>query len=203
MTFSPYAETPVRSLIQVTGDVLVVLWCVIWWSVAGDVRDGISSLRGAGRRAEEAGTGLESRLGAAGDAVGGLPLAGDSLSTPLREAATSAESLAEAGRSAQSAIGTTAEVVHATLLVVLVGVVAAWWLLRRVRWCRTAVAARRLRESQVGLAVLGVRAAATAPLGSLPELLGQGPGAGLDSATLVRLGTMELRRLGLRPTSFH
>ena len=93
----------------------------------------------------------------------------------------------------------TASALHATMLVVLVGLVLAWWLLRRARWTTAAWAARRLRCTREGLQVLGVRAAATAPLGAVGGALHpHAGGGGMDQHTLEILGSLELDRLGLR-----
>ena len=116
----------------------------------------------------------------------------------------------------------TASALHATMLVVLVGLVLAWWLLRRARWttaawaarrlrctreglqvlgvrAAAAWAARRLRCTREGLQVLGVRAAATAPLGAVGGALHpHAGGGGMDQHTLEILGSLELDRLGLR-----
>lgn len=152
----PYAETPLRRTRQIVGDVAVLIWCVLWWRTANGVRDRVLGLQGAGQRAESA-----------GNAVDGVPLLGSKLAAPLRSAGAAGNDLADAGRSAQAAVATTASVLHATMLVVLVGLVLAWWLRRRARWTTAAWAARRLRCTREGLQVLGVRAVATAPLGAV------------------------------------
>ena len=80
-----------------------------------------------------------------------------------------------------------------------VGLVLAWWLLRRARWTTAAWADRRLRCTREGLQVLGVRAAATAPLGAVGGALHpHAGGGGMDQHTLEVLGSLELDRLGLR-----
>jgi len=95
----PYAETPVRRIRQVVGDVAVLVWCVVWWRTANEVRDRVLGLQGAGQRAESAGTGISERLRSAGDVVDGVPLLGSKLASPLRSAGASGNDLADAGRS--------------------------------------------------------------------------------------------------------
>ena len=198
----PYAETPFVVLRQVLGDVLVVLWCVFWWREADDVREQVLRLQGAGRQAEDAGTGISERLRSAGDAIDGVPFAGRPLASPLRSAADASDGLADAGRSAQSAVATTATVLHAVMVLVLVVAVALWWLRRRSGWVRTAATARRLRASTTGLQVLGVRGAAHLPLAALATAVqgsrAEATGGTVDSELLADLGVLELRRLGLR-----
>lgn len=196
----PYAETPIRRVRQLLADAAVLGWCVYWWRTADGVRDQILALQGAGARAEAAGTGISERLQAAGSAVDGVPFAGRALASALRSAASTGNDLADAGRSAQAAVRSTAQTLHTTLLVVMVGLVAVWWLLRRLRWTATAIAARRLRVSPAGLQVLGLRAAANAPLSVVARVARvRDGGNGLDAATLTALGIVELDRLGLAP----
>jgi len=199
----PYAEIPTRRVRQVLGDLAVLMWCVLWWRIAVAVRERVLGLQDAGARAEEAGIAIGDRLRSAGDAVAGVPLAGARLAPPLRSAAEAGAGLADAGRRAQEAVRTTATVVHAVLLVVLVGLVLIGWLWRRARWTAEAVAARRLRATREGLQVLGLRAAATAPLRSVSKVLRpHDEAAGLDRDALEVLGCLELRRLGLRNAEF-
>ena len=195
----PYAETPVIRIRQVLCDVAVLVWCVVWWLIANSLRDKVLELQSAGRRAESAGTGISERLRSAGDAVDAVPLAGKAVASRLRSAGDSANGLADAGRSAQEGVRSTASVLHAVLLVVLVGAVLVWWLWRRGRWTRTAFAARQLRATPEGLQVLGLRAAATAPLGTVAGVMRSvGGTGGVEAETLEALGRVELRRLGLR-----
>ncbi len=66
-------------------------------------------------------------------------------------------------------------------------------------WTTAAWAARRLRCTREGLQGLGVRAAATAPLGAVGGALHpHAGGGGMDQHTLEVLGSLELDRLGLR-----
>lgn len=196
----PWAETPRRLGGQLLGDLLVIVWCLFWWRQADDVRERVLGLQSAGQRAVDAGTGISDRLRSAGDAIDGVPFAGGPLASPLRSAADASDGLADAGRSAQEAVRTVATVVHVTMLVVLVGLVLLWWLSRRVRWTRSAGTGRRLRNTAEGLQVLGLRAAATAPLREVAAALPGG--AGVDARTLEALGVLELQRLGLRRAQF-
>ncbi|GAB2909531.1 hypothetical protein GCM10027047_04640 [Rhodococcus aerolatus] len=185
-----------------TADVLVVVWCLVWWRVATALRDGVAALAGPGAQAVAAGERFSGTLGSAGGAAARVPLVGDSLASPLRGAAGAGTDLADAGRSYQEGVGTVAHGVFWLVLAVAVGLVLARYLLWRVGRVRTVLAARRLRSSPDGLALLGLRTAAGAPLPRLARLTaGAAPGdrVVLDEVLLRRLGEAELVRLGLSP----
>lgn len=184
------------------GDVLVLLWCLVWWRVATALRDGVADLAGPGAQAVSAGERFSSTLGSAGGVAERVPLVGDSLASPLRGAAGAGTDLADAGRGYQSGVTTVAHGVFWLVLAVAVGLVLARYLWWRVGRARTVHAARRLRSSPDGLALLGLRTAAGAPLPRLARLTaGARPGerALLDEELLRRLGEAELVRLGLAP----
>lgn len=184
-------------------DVVVLVWCVVWWRVAAALRDGVAALAGPGGRAVSAGERLRGTLDSAGGAAERVPFVGDRLASPLRGAAGAGADLAAAGRAYQAGVAGVARGVFWVVLVVAVGLVLVcylWWRLGRVRSLR---AARRLRESPEGLALLGLHAVASAPLPRLVRVvaqsLPQGERTVLDDELLRRLGAAEVVRLGLRP----
>lgn len=183
-------------------DVAVLVWCVLWWRVAAALRDGVAALADPGRQAVAAGERFSGTLGGAGSAAERMPLVGDRLATPLRGAAGAGVDLAAAGRAYQAEIASVARGVFWVVLIIAAGLVLAcylWWRLGRVP---TLQAARRLRESPDGLALLGLRAAVSLPLPRLVRLTAAAPRPGertlLDDELLQRWGAAELARLGLR-----
>ncbi len=179
-------------------DLGVLLWCVVWIVLAGMLRERVLDVQDTARRAEAAGTKLNNELGDASAILGSVPLLGGTLASPLRTAGEAGTDLVAVGRSAQSAVGTTATMLYALVLVLCVGVVLVWWVVNRLRWANDAQAASVLRGSREGLQVLGLRAAGRAPVGALGAVLQSRP-AGVDQQTLEALGTLELQRLGVRP----
>jgi hypothetical protein len=193
-----YAETPDLRRRQITVDVLVAVWVLLWLRVGLAVHDGVQRLAGPGVELQEAGTGLSGGLRGAAERAGSVPGIGGGLRAPLDAAAGAGDLLADAGAAQQAAVGTLALI----LGLVIGGLPVLWalsrWLPSRLRWRRDAVAAGRLRGD---VDLLALRAATSAPL---PVLAALGP----DPVTRWRAGdadagralaALELRRLGLSP----
>ena len=92
-----YADGPVRRTRQMLGDVILVLWVLLWLKLANVVHDATLALAAPGRKIEEAGSGLAGRLRDAGSAVGDLPLVGDKVRSPFDGAGKAADQIAAAG----------------------------------------------------------------------------------------------------------
>lgn len=181
-------------------DLLVLAWCLLWWRLAQDLREWVTGLGAPGDQAISAGDDFAGTLGSAGRVAGRVPLVGDELAEPLTDAAGAGTRLADAGRSYQAVVADVAHGVFWVVLVVFVGLVLLRWAVWRLGRVRTVTAARRLRDRTDGLYLLGLRAAATAPLGVL-ERRTRGlatPGSRvLEPQVLEELGRHELARLGL------
>src|SRR3954466_4964412 len=107
-----YADLPARRSRQVAGDLLLVLWVALWIWLASKVHAATERLplpgarihpaaRGPPREARgrrDAGGGLAGQLRDAGDAVGGVPFVGKSVSRPFDGAGGAADKLVAAGR---------------------------------------------------------------------------------------------------------
>lgn len=193
-----YASTPALRSRQVSADVAVALWALLWLWVGRGLHAAVDRLATPGRQLQEAGAGLRDGLGGAADRAGSVPGIGGGLRGPLDAAAGAGQALARAGAAQQDAVSTLA----LTLAVVVAGLPVLWavsrWLPARLAWRREAVAAGRLRGD---VDLLALRAAASAPLTALAAL-------GPDPVTRWRAGdadagralaALELRRLGLRP----
>ncbi len=162
-----YAETPALRTRQVVGDVLTLLWCLVWVRVGVAVHHAVARLAAPGRQLQDAGGGLRDGLQRAADRTGDVPLVGDGLRGPLDSAADAGDALVRAGQAQETAVG------RAALLLGLV--VAAlpvlWALSRRVparlTWAREAGAAVRLRGD---VELLALRAATGRPLSELATL---------------------------------
>jgi len=196
-----YADAGAVRSRQLTGDLLVLGWTLLWVWLAYEVHRQVGRLAAAGRALQQAGDGLASNLDDAAEGAGRVPVLGGAVRAPLAGAAGGGRSLAEAGRALQSAVGALSWLLAVVVLVVTVGVVLGQWLPRRARWVGDAAAARRLVAAPGGLHVLAVRAAAQQPLDQLarvePAVL-RGWVRGDEEAT-ARLAGLALEDLGLRP----
>ncbi|WP_116451874.1 hypothetical protein [Blastococcus litoris] len=196
-----YAQHPVHRSRQVTADLGVLAWFVLWVLVARVVHGAVLVLAEPGQAVEDLGRSVAGTMDSAAGAAEDVPLVGDELSAPFGALADAGGSVSGAGQSAQDAVGTLAAVLAVVLVVLPVGWLLLRWLPWRLRWVREAEAARTLLRGTPDLHVLAARALATAPL---PQLATLPPGTGAawhagDPGAVRALAGLELRRLGLRP----
>ncbi|GHE06815.1 hypothetical protein [Klenkia taihuensis] len=190
-----YAQRPALRTRQLTADVLLVAWAVLWVLVARVVHAAVLVLAEPGVQLESLGGSIRDTMGDAAGVAEDVPLVGDELSAPFGALGESGSGLAGAGQGLQDAVHTLAWVLAAALVVIPVGWALVRWGGWRLGWARQAAAAGRL-----DVELLAARAVATAPL---PELarLPAGTGAAWragDAVATAALADLELRRLGLR-----
>ena len=195
-----YAQHPVVRSRQLTADLGVLAWIVLWVLVARTVHGAVLVLAEPGKAVQDLGTSVAGTMSSAADAADGVPVVGDELASPFQALADASNSVSGAGIAAQDAVGTLAFVLAVLLVVLPVGWLALRWLPWRVSYAREAGAAARLTRGTPGLELLAARALATAPLpqlAALPDGTGAAWRAG-DPTAVRALAALELRRLGLR-----
>jgi hypothetical protein len=195
-----YADTAARRTRQLTGDLLVAGWIVLWIGLALELRERLLRLRGPGEALERAGSSFSGALGDAGDRIGGLPVVGDDVSGALRRAGGAGDQVAEAGRSQQHAVDQLALWLPLLMLLLAAGIVLARWLPGRLTWAREATATRALSgpEATEVYAVRALARRSMTELATLPAATVTRWKAG-DPAATAALAELELRSLGLRP----
>ncbi|MCO7221135.1 hypothetical protein [Klenkia sp. PcliD-1-E] len=190
-----YAERPVLRTRQLTADLLLLAWAVLWVLVARAVHGAVLVLAEPGVALESLGGSIRDTMGDAAGVAEDVPLVGDDLSAPFSALGESGSGLAGAGQGLQDAVHTLAWLLAAALVVVPVGWALVRWGSWRVGWAREAAAATGL-----DVELLAARAVATAPLPKLARLPA-GTGAAWragDAGAAGALAELELRRLGLR-----
>lgn len=195
-----YADTPARRTRQLTGDLIVLGWVVLWLWLAWELRDRLLKLAGPGEQLERAGNSISGSLNEAGDKVGGLPVVGDDVGGALRRAGGAGTTVAEAGRSQQDAVHQLALFVPLLVLALAAGIVLVRWLPGRLAWAREAGAATRLLAGPDAVEVFATRAVVRRPtheLAALPAATVTRWRAG-DPEAAAALADLELRSLGLR-----
>jgi hypothetical protein len=195
-----YAQHPALRARQVTADLGMLAWVVLWVLVARAVHRAVLVLAEPGRAVEDLGASVAGNMNSAADAAGDVPFVGDELSAPFRALSEASGTVRGAGQAAQDAVATLALVLAVVLVVLPVGWLLLRWLPARLRYAREAGAARRLLTGTPELEILAARAMATAPLPRLAALPA-GTGAawrGGDPAAVRALAGLELARLGLR-----
>jgi hypothetical protein len=196
-----YADGQVRRTRQVAGDLLVVLWVVVWVRLARVVHDATLGLATPGREIQAAGGGLAARLRDAGSAVDDVPLVGDKVRSPFEGAGRAADQIASAGASQVEAVQHLAFWLGITVAVVPVLVVLALWAPARWRFVRQATAGQRLLDSSGDLELFALRAMARQPVHRLARISTDPVAAWRagDPAVVRALATLELEDVGLRP----
>ncbi|MEU8155538.1 hypothetical protein AB0B94_17890 [Micromonospora sp. NPDC048986] len=195
-----YADRFPTAARQLLTDLLVVAW--VYAAIRGALwlHDLVQKLAVPGQKLEGAGSGLADNLADAGGKVRRVPLVGDELTAPFRQAADAARGLADAGRDQQHLVDQLALALAIAVLIFPLGIVLFGWLPLRVRWMRRAGSATKLAAGPAGRDLLALRALATQPLGKLTRI---GPDVAEswrrgDDATVDALAALELRQLGLR-----
>jgi hypothetical protein len=195
-----YSSRPAVALWQVIADLAAIgtIAAAAW--IAVQVRDAIASLGGFGRQIEDAGTGFSTTLADAGAALAQVPLVGDGVAQPFRDASGSADDLAAAGVTLTGAVDALAATVGTALWLLPTLLVLLVWLLPRLRFVARARSARALVQTREGRDLLALRALVGQPMRTLLTAVPD-PVAALrtaDDASLRALAALELRSAGVR-----
>jgi hypothetical protein len=196
-----YSSRPGRAVLQVLGDLIALATIVIAVWIARQVHAAIASLGAFGTQVEDAGVGFSRTLRDAGEGLAQVPLVGEGVAQPFRDASGSAEQLAAAGIALRGSVDALAGGVATAMWLLPAVLVALLWVLPRVRWALRAGASRRLEATPAGRELLALRALVGQPsarvLAAVPE-----PVAALragDPGAIEALASLELRAAGLRP----
>ncbi len=99
-----YADLPGRRVTQVVSDLFTAGWVLACTYAGRLVHDATATLRRPAEGLSTAGTQLQNGMTSAGDQVAKVPLVGDSLQGPFREAARTGVALTQAGTDLGSAV---------------------------------------------------------------------------------------------------
>lgn len=194
-----YSEVPARRARQVLGDAWLVAWSALWIWAAVRLYDLIMNLAAPGLAVSNGATDLAGRFTTAGDAVGQLPLVGESLRAPFGGMRDASMSIADAGQAAADAAGLLARFLAVALAVLGIASWAMLWVPLRIAFIRRATAARRFLDSTDDLDLFALRAMARQPLHLLARISDDPAGAWRrgDPAVIAALASLELRAEGL------
>jgi hypothetical protein len=198
-----YADAPARRGRQVAGDLLLVVWVVVWFRVGHAVHAATLALATPGERIQQAGGGLAGRLRDAGSSVGHLPLVGHEVRTPFDKAGAAADQIAAAGAAQVHAVQDLAWWLGLVVTAVPVLVLVAVYLPLRWRFVREATAGRRFVDAAADLDLFALRAMARQPLHRLARISNDPAGAwrARDPDVVRALALLELRDAGLSAES--
>ena len=203
-----YADRPDLRARQLTADVGLLAWAVLWVLVARVVHGAVLVLAEPGRAVADLGRSISDSMGSAAGVAEDVPVVGDELSSPFDALGDAGGAVTGAGDGAADAVRTLATVLAVVLVALPVGWLLLRWLPWRLGWLREARAAEQVLAGEPDLELLAARALATAPLPALAALP-SGTGASWrqgDPDAVRALAGLELRRLGLalpvrQPTS--
>jgi hypothetical protein len=195
-----YADLGPRRAQQIAGDLLLVLWVLVWVLFGRAVHRSVVALAAVGERLQDGGSDLAGNLGEAGRRAAGVPLVGDELRSPFDRAAGAARAVADAGRTQQEAVAQLGLLLGVATALVPIAVVALLWLPRRVAFARRAGATRRHLRAAEDLDLLALRAIAGQPMHRLARVSDDPAGAWRrrEPDVVTRLAALELQALGLR-----
>lgn len=198
-----YADAPSRRATQLTLDLLLVAWVVLWIWVGNTVHDGTMQLAGPGERTAASATSLSESMGDAGRYLEDVPLVGGGISAPFEQASNASRALADAGESTARAVERLAFWLGLSIAVIPILVVGTRYVPGRVRFVREASAAQRYVDGPADLELFALRAMAHQPLSVLGRVSDDPVGAWRrgDAAVVERLARLELSQHGLRPPS--
>ncbi len=196
-----YAAAGPRRTRQVVLDALVVCWVLAAVWLGAQVQDAADAVADQVARVDSAGSSLAGGLAEAGDVLDGTPLVGEEVAAPFDSAAGSSTDLAQAGADTAAAIETFGLGAGVATALVLVLLVAPWYLPGRIRFVLTAALVSRYLAGEGDPDLLALRALARQPVG---RVLRRVPDAAArwragDPEAISALAAMELRELGISP----
>lgn len=183
------------------GDVLLLIWVLVWIKVGYAVHDATMLLARPGQEITDAGNGLAEKLRDASSAVGDTPLIGDNLRSPFDGAGDAADKIAGAGTSQVHAVEQLAHWLGWTVGLIPILVLLAVYLPLRWRFVREATAGQRFIDTADDLDLFALRALARQPMSQLAKISPDPAGAWRrgDPEVVRRLALLELSDVGLQP----
>lgn len=197
----PYAELPALRGRQLTLDLLVLVWLIVFVLLAVHANTLVSALRTPTTALINTGANVSAMFAEGAAAAAQLPFFGSALSAALQQGQAAGEALRGVGQQQDDAVSALAT--GTALLVMLIGLLPplVLWLPARLRYAKAAGAASEARDDPSALDLLALRALTTLPAAEL-RAVGDRPAYAWrtgDPEALSQLAALELRRLGLHP----
>ncbi|WP_420175582.1 hypothetical protein [Luteococcus sp. OSA5] len=194
-----YARPGWRMARQLSADLFVLGWLLVWWWAARAVGSLVDRLAGPAQRIAETARGMSEQMNSAGERVGSLPGVGDELGEPFSRMSGGLQQITEQSQEQVDLVHQLANATSAITFLVPALVVLALWLPRRVRFIRQAAAARRVIDADADLELFALRAMANVPMHQLATISDDPVGEWRrgNSEVIRRLAGLELERTGL------
>jgi hypothetical protein len=192
-----YAERPLRVLVQLVGDLLLVAWIGAWVWLSLQVHAQLDALRAPTIQVGNASRDMADSLESTGDQLRSVQLIGDLLAAPFDAIVDGAQQLTIASDNGNEALARLADtsIFLTAFFPIVFGLTL--WLVLRGRWIRRATAAVRVRASAYGDSLLAAQALSSVRIDRVAKLVN--PNHPLDDpVSRRRLASYQLRQLGLR-----
>jgi hypothetical protein len=191
-----YGETRFFRLRQITTDVALVIWIIVWIRVGIFMKRLFDKLAGPGETIAGAGESFSSTMRDVGDRIADIPAFGETLQSPFDSAADAGLRLQEAGQSQQDLVHRIAWWLGFLFACIPIVLVLIRYLPARLSWIREATAAHRLRIDAADLQLFALRAITNRPLHELRRAC-KDPAAAFAEGDYAPLARFELASLGL------
>jgi hypothetical protein len=194
-----YSALPGQRTRQITADLVAVVLIALFVALGATTGGLIGQTAELGRQVEQAGSTFEQRMSEAADALGTVPLVGESVRGPFDEAGDAGADVVAAGQGQQDLVAWLAPTVGTLVALVPILALLLAWLPRRLRFVRRSREASVLARTPDGVEVLAAKAIADA---SPAALVAAGPDVVRrwrqgDPAAIRALAELGLRRAGI------
>lgn len=196
-----YARRPWRLLGQVTADLFMIGWIVLWWFAGRATERTVNAIATPARSTGEAARSLSDQVRSAADQAGRVPGLGGDLRRPFDEAAGSLQGVIAAADQQVISIERTGWLLGWLVFLIPVLVLLIIWLPARIRFFLRARAAQRFLDAQADLDLFALRAMVAQPMHVIAKISDDPVAAWRrgDREVINALAEVELRRSGLRP----
>lgn len=194
-----YAKPSWRMARQITSDVVMVAWAVIWFLVARAMHGVVRSLATPARKTAETAQAMADSMTSAGERVASLPAVGERLAEPFSSMSGSLEEIVTQANAQIDTIHQIAWISSAVTFAIPVALLLLIWLPWRVRFVTEASAALQFIDADEDLELFALRAMANVPTHQLAAISSDPVGewrAG-NRDVIRRLARLELDRSGL------
>ncbi|MDO5736620.1 MAG: hypothetical protein Q4P15_09120 [Propionibacteriaceae bacterium] len=190
---------PARRVTDVVGDVVLVAWVVVWFTLSRSLRGVLDAIAQPLERLGSSTGTMADRIDETGRSLGDVPLLGEQMAAPFPQMASSMQDLAnQLATQGQSLGSTSAWLVPLVFLIptVIAGGLYIPWRIRRVQ---ESTAARALLAGNPRLDLFALRAMSTAHLPGVMRVSADPVAAWLagDPSIIQGLSALELRRVGV------
>jgi hypothetical protein len=191
-----YGETRFFRYRQMSTDIAVVVWTVVWIRIGIFMKHLFERLSEPGETIESAGGGFSSTMADIGERIADLPVVGPTLRSPFEAASDAGLRLQDAGQGQQDLVHRIAWWLGVLLALIPITLVLIRYVPGRFSWIREASAAHRLRIDAADLQLFALRAITNRPLHELRRAC-KDPAAAFAQGDYEPLARFELASLGL------